>query len=244
MKSDDGFWGKLLYTIFFCLLVTFDSHCAMAAEATVNQEQGPVATSADDVTDGKHSSKNEPSTEKSSTSGNALLYGGLGIAAVAGVLVAAGSGGGDSDESVASVPAASAPTTAKKEEDDEKEEKKESRPKITTPEDDNPPNSEPVGPDIRGGDWNGYLDLVHGRKENVNASISQNGNHVIITTSSNQEYGRKFVGTINDSGSIRVYDQRTGELWTTHEGPATKNRIDLYDYVDHYQALDRLYLER
>jgi len=168
------------------------------------------------------------------------------LAAVGAVLAIAGSGGGDesSTEPAPAVTSTSAPAPA-----EEKEEKKESKPKvstpkITTPKDENAPDSEPVGPDIRGGDWSGYLDLVHGVKENVTSSISQNGTHVVITTSSSQEYGRKFVGNINDSGSIRVYDQKTGELWTTHYGPASDNTIDLYDYVDNFKALDRLYLSR
>lgn len=225
------------------MLVTLNCRVVSAMEGIAPPEKDGVNASEEQEVEGNQPSKNAPSTEKSSSSGNALLIGGIGLAAVGAVLAAAGSGGG-SDSAVDSGTATAPVKEPAPEEKEEKEEKKESKPKITTPRDDNPPDSEPVGPDIRGGDWSGYLYLVHGDKENVTASISQNGNHLIITTSSNQEYGRKFVGNINDSGSIRVYDQKTGELWTTHEGPATKKRIDLYDYVDHYQALDRLYLER
>lgn len=240
MKRGHGSLGRNLCTLFFCMLVTLNCRVVSAGEDVILPEKEGAAKSDETDVEGKQLSNNGPSTEKSNTSGNALLYGGIGIAVVGAVLAAAGSGGG-SDSAVDSGTAA---TPVEDPPPQKKEEKKESRPKITTPKDENPPDSKPVGPDIRGGDWSGYLDLVHGVKENVTASISQNGNHVIITTSSNQEYGRKFIGNINESGSIRVYDQRTGELWTTHEGPATKKRIDLYDYVDHYQALDRLYLER
>lgn len=191
--------------------------------------------------------KKETGPQADKTSSNStMLLGGLGVAAVALAAVAAGSGGsGDSSVETASTSATTTsvpPTdsTPKK----ESIPKEESKPKVKKPTDTNPPNSEPVGPDIRGDNWSGFLDLVGSQGEGVSASIQQNGNHVVITTSSNQEYGRKFVGTIDDSGSMRVYDQRTGELWSTHKGPAKKNRIDLYDYVHNLKALDRLYLER
>jgi len=125
--------------------------------------------------------------------------------------------------------------------------KKKTTKKSKTPKDTNQPDSQPVGPDIRGG-WSGYIDLIGKEKESVTATVYQNGNYVVITTSSHQKYGQKFIGNIKENGFILAYDQRTGEDWTTHSGPATKKRIDLYDYVNiakhGYRDLDRLHLER
>ena len=236
---------KIKAVVLIILISVFQPLSVFAEEgASVSpgKNSGSMSTSAP----GEENRNNLPLNKDSSSNSNALIYGGIGLAAVGAVLAIAGSGG-ESESSTDTAPAVtstSAPPPV-----EEKEEKKESKPKVstpkvTTPKDQNAPDSEPVGPDIRGGDWSGYLDLVHGVKENVTSSISQNGTHVVITTSSSQEYGRKFVGNINESGSIRVYDQKTGELWTTHNGPASDNTIDLYDYVDNYKALDRLYLSR
>ncbi len=125
--------------------------------------------------------------------------------------------------------------------------KKKKKKRVKTPRDGNAPGSKPVGPDLRGG-WSGYIDLVGKERESVSASVSQNGNYIVITTSSHQKYGRKFVGNIKENGFILAYDQTTGEDWTTHNGPATENRIDLYDFVNiekhGYHDLDRLMLKR
>ena len=98
------------------------------------------------------------------------------------------------------------------------------------------------------GNWRGYLALYGKAREFVSATVAHNGSRIVITTSSHQAYGKKFSGSINSSGFILAYDQRTGQDWTTHSGPASKNRIDLYDYVlverYGYRYLDRLYLER
>lgn len=127
-----------------------------------------------------------------------------------------------------------------------KKKKKSSR-KSRTPKDTNPAGSEPVGPDIRG-EWSGYIDLIGKERESVSANVYQNGNYIVITTSSHQKYGQKFIGNIKENGFILAYDQKTGEDWTTHSGPATADRIDLYDYVNiakhGYRDLDRLLLTR
>jgi hypothetical protein len=213
----------------------------------INDEDKLIVASAETSSEGdsgNETSKDVKSQEpqksapkpKETSSGNTLLYSGIGVAAIVGIAVAAGSGGGSDSAEEAPPPEPTPVVTTKTIE--------KSKPKIKKPSDSNPPGSEPVGPDIRGDNWSGYLALVHGKRENVSASIHQNGNYVVITTSSGQKYGRKFVGNISDSGSIRVYDQATGELWTTHSGPAKKDRIDLYDFVDNFKDLDRLYLER
>ena len=102
----------------------------------------------------------------------------------------------------------------------------------------------PIGADIGGKSWTGFLNLVDGVKENVTAIIYQNGAYVEITTSTTQQYGHKFVGQISRSGVMTMYDQTTGQDWTTFYDAATWNRIDLYDYVHNNKALDRLYLTR
>lgn len=211
-----------------------DEDQLIVASAEVASNEGVDTETSKDVK--SQQSRQSSPKPKETSSGNTLLYSGIGVAAIVGVAVAAGSGGGSDSVEEAPPPEPAPVVTPKTIE--------KSKPKIKKPSDSNPPNSEPVGPDIRGDNWSGYLALVHGRRENISASIHQNGNYVVITTSSGQKYGRKFVGNISDSGSIRVYDQATGELWTTHSGPAKKDRIDLYDFVDNFKDLDRLYLER
>lgn len=102
----------------------------------------------------------------------------------------------------------------------------------------------PVGADLDGKSWYGYLTLVDGYKEPVTATVTQNGADLEITTSTTQEYGKKFVGTISKAAFIKVEDQTTGETWSTQFGNASWNKIVIYDYVHLYSALDRLALAR
>lgn len=89
------------------------------------------------------------------------------------------------------------------------------------------------------------IDLVGFQGENITATVTQNGNYVVITTSSHQKYGQKLVGNIAPDGFMKLYDQRTGEDWTTHYGNATSTKIDLYDFVDNnYNDVDRILLQR
>ena len=107
-----------------------------------------------------------------------------------------------------------------------------------------PPPAKPVGADIAGDTWFGFLELVNGYREPVTAVIKQNGSDVEITTTASQRYGRSFRGKIYPNGQMLLYDQITGEDWTTFKGPATGYLIDLYDYVNNFTGLDRLYLKR
>ncbi len=103
----------------------------------------------------------------------------------------------------------------------------------------------PVGADLDGDNWHGRLILVDsGFKEDVTATVHQNGSELEITTSSAQKYGKKFIGTISSSAFTKVRDQDTGQDWTTFYQNARWNMIDLYDYVHNFQDLDRLYLTR
>lgn len=156
----------------------------------------------------------EPRVEKESSS-NTLLYAGLGLGAAVAIGVGL-SGGGGSDP---------AP--------------------VVTP--DPEPVADPVGADLAGTNWSGVLVLGKKKtqiKENVTATITQNGTEIEITTSSTQEYGKHFKGKIDKNGEILVYDQTTGEDWTTYEKPAKWNAVDLFDKVDDLTDLDELYLSR
>ena len=109
------------------------------------------------------------------------------------------------------------------------------------------PTTPPVGPDINGSNWAGYLDIKDTRAEgfqNITATIVQNGSAVQITTSSTLMYGRMFNGSIKSNGFMLLYDSVTGEDWTTHYRNATETSVDLYDYVNNLKDLDRMLLLR
>lgn len=107
------------------------------------------------------------------------------------------------------------------------------------------PKEDPVGADLNGNNWHGRLILADsGYKEEVTATVYQNGSTLEITTSTTQKYGSKFVGKINKSAFIKARDQTTGQDWTTFYSKARWNMIDLYDYVHTFHDMDRLYLTR
>lgn len=156
----------------------------------------------------------EPRVEKESGS-NTLLYAGLGVGAAVAIGVGL-SGGGGSDP---------AP--------------------VVTP--DPEPVADPVGADLAGTNWSGVLVLGKNKtktKENITATITQNGSEIEITTSSTLEYGKHFKGKIDKNGEILAYDQTTGEDWTTYEKAAKWNSVDLFDKVDNLTDLDEMYLSR
>jgi len=104
-----------------------------------------------------------------------------------------------------------------------------------------------VGPDLGGNDWLGFLDIKdknHKGYQAISARIIHNGDAVQITTSSTLDYGKQLNGTISKGGFMLMYDSVTGEDWTTHFDNATSKRIDLYDYVNHLNDLDRMKLSR
>ena len=157
----------------------------------------------------------QPRVEKESSS-NTLLYAGLGAAAA--VALVAGLAGGGSDSSP-----------------------------VVTPEPEPEPTVAPVGADLAGTNWSGVLVLGKKKtkiKENITATIKQNGTQIEIITSSTQEYAKHFKGTISKKAEIIVFDQTTSEDWTTYEKPAKWNSIDLFDKVDNLTDLDEMYLSR
>lgn len=113
------------------------------------------------------------------------------------------------------------------------------------PEPEPEPTKPPVGADLNGTNWHGTLTLAESNvKESVTATVKQNGTELEITTSSSQEYGKKFIGTINKSAFIKAEDQDTGETWSTFYKTARWNMIDLYDFVENFHEKDRLILGR
>ena len=110
------------------------------------------------------------------------------------------------------------------------------------------PTATPQPPPLAGSDWSGALSLVNGSTEMVTAQVTQSGTNLYISTTAKQKYGRYFQGTVKANGSILIYDQTTGEDWSTKKGIAYDTRIDLYDYVNiddnGYTDMDRLYLTR
>lgn len=96
------------------------------------------------------------------------------------------------------------------------------------------------------GTWSGYLDLVGAPPESITATIKQNGASVDIKTSSSQAYGKRFIGIIERNCTMMVYDQITGEDWSSHGTTVTAKGIELYDYVGNpaENKLDHLHLVR
>ena len=109
------------------------------------------------------------------------------------------------------------------------------------------PTVAPVGPDLNGSDWGGFLsihDMLHVGYQTISATIRHSGRAVEILTTSNLDYGQYFSGSISSSGHMLLYDSVTGEDWTTHAAAATANRVDLYDFVDNYKDTDQMLLVR
>lgn len=248
-----------LKTAFFTLLIICMSvlnihiSTSWAAESVVVKKE-TTTTSTPKKTATTEKKAAEPEPEKTSTSGSALLYGGIGVAAVVAVAAAAGSGGGSSSvvetPSTTTTPTTTTTTTPTTTTTTPVT----TTPKIKKPKDSNPAGSEPVGPDLRGDNWTGYIYVVGAppasttayvhKNDSISASVYQNGNYIRITTSSNLAYGRKLIGNISSSGTMKLYDQKTGEIWSTEKGPASENSIDIYDYVDQFHQLDHIHLVR
>ncbi len=96
-----------------------------------------------------------------------------------------------------------------------------------------PNTTEPVvGPNLNGDTWAGYIKDRRDLREPMTAVIRQVGSEITIETSFSNEGGAgKFVGKISASGKINVIDQYNAEDWTTLYGPASKNSINLADFV-------------
>ena len=164
-----------------------------------------------------------PEQTESSSSKKAWIYGGLGVAAAAAIVaVAAGGGGGGGG----STPDNGNNSNGSGDCHEETPVNKNPRSPVA-----NNPNATPLCADLSG-PWSGRLDLANDDSIPVTASIDQDGGKIQITTSSGKPYGKLFIGEVDANCKFNVYDQTTGELWSTHFGAATAGRIAIYDYVD------------
>ncbi|MDR3089167.1 MAG: hypothetical protein LBU39_05045 [Desulfobulbaceae bacterium] len=210
-----------------------------------------------------------PTQTQSSSSKKAWIYGGLGVAAaVAIVAVAAGGGGGSSsssgdtssttpgtggDNSGAGTDNSGSNTgngnSAGNGNSGDDKTCQEDTPVNTNPRSPvtNNPSATPVCADLSG-KWSGTLDLQGDDGVAVTATVAQDGSSIQITTSSNKKYGKTFIGNIDSNCDFDIWDQTTGEEWSSHFGPATANRIAIYDYVEiscyGYTKYDSLVLTR
>ena len=177
-----------------------------------------------------------------SVDGLTMLYVGGAVAAVGALAIAVGSSSGSSDPGTPPpelTPTPSEPTPPSSDPDPDP-------PSLPDPPPD-PSTNPPVGPDLNGSDWTGFLDIKDSRHKGfqaISASIIHSGSSVQIKTSSTLDYGRQFNGTISSSGYMLMYDSISGEDWTTHKGNASTKSVDLYDYVNWFKDLDRMKLSR
>lgn len=187
----------------------------------------------------------DPAEEDSeSVDGLTMLYIGGAIAGVAALAIALGSSSGSSGPAIpppdpTPPPSEPTPTPPSPSPDPDP-------PSLPSPPSD-PSTNPPVGPDLNGTNWSGFLEIKDSRYKGyqfISAKIIHSGSAVQINTSSTLHYGRQFNGTISSSGYMLMYDSISGEDWTTHKGNASTNRVDLYDYVNWFKDLDRMKLTR
>ncbi|MDP3479082.1 MAG: hypothetical protein Q8R88_04875 [Desulfoprunum sp.] len=252
-QSQTDWLKSTFFTLLIICMSVLNIHISTswAAESVVVKKE-TTTTSTPKKTATTEKKAAEPEPEKTSTSGSALLYGGIGVAAVVAVAAAAGSGGGS--DSVVETPSSTTTTTTTTTPTTTTTTPVTTTPKIKKPKDSNPAGTEPVGPDLRGDNWTGYIYVVGAppasttayvhQNQSISASVYQNGNYIRITTSSNLAYGRKLIGNISAGGTMKLYDQKTGEIWSTEKGPASENSIDIYDFVDQFHQLDHIHLVR
>ena len=213
-----------------------------------------------------------PAPSESSSSTKAWIYGGLGAAAVVGIVAVAASGGGGSSSgggTSSGAPAATPPSDTSNSSCncrceaqsgkwscpstpyfyDSSGECHESLTINTNPR--SPVADNPSAPHVcadLSGQWQGMIDLTGVPSQSVTATITQDGGKIEIQTSSPFSYGQVFIGDIGPDCNILNYEQKTGQDWSTHEGPANANSINLYDFVDischGYTRYDRLFLTR
>ncbi len=208
------------------------------AAHVIKISQAETTDDSDVVLDADPGTKNKPETDAQETGGdkspkttkssdtNPMVYLGIGAAAAAAIGLAAAAGGGSSDSDGSSSEGGGGGATGGSDGRSVK------------------PTTEPKNATLWGDNWSGTLHLINGNREQVTALIYQNGAQIEIVTSTTQRYGKRFVGSVSSSGHMRMVDQTTGELRTTFMGPANSTRIDLYDYVNNFQDLDRLLLTR
>jgi len=207
-----------------------------AADTPLIKQTGKSKPSASEIkpveTESSAPSRREeplPTQTETSSSKKAWIYGGLGAAAaVAVVAVAAGGGGGGGGGgSTTTTPpdnnggGGNNPGTC----NEATPVNKNPRPPVV-----NDPSNTPVCADLSG-QWSGTLKLADEAGASLVATVAQNGGQIQITTSSPKAYGKLFIGTVDPSCNFNLWDQTTGEQWSSNLGPGSANRIAIYDYV-------------
>ncbi len=236
----------------------FNIPVSFAADSADLQDSDRVLVDISDVSPVKGNPETEPQTVSTvdgtdphvevseSIDGLTMLYMGGAAAGVAVLALALGSSSSSDSSAPPVIPIV--PDLPSPEPDPEPDPDPDPEPDPDIPDlPDVPSGTDPVGPDLNGSDWTGFLDINdsgHRGFQAISAKINHNGSSVQIYTSSTLDYGRKFSGTISSSGYMLMYDSISGEDWTTHKGNATKDRVDLYDYVNWFEDLDRMKLTR
>jgi hypothetical protein len=89
--------------------------------------------------------------------------------------------------------------------------------------------TDPVGADIAG-EWSGYYENDDtGDRENITATVSQDGDAVTITTSKTGT-GHHLTGTITVEADLRMTDSYDGQTWTSQKS-ATSTSLEVGDYT-------------
>ena len=90
--------------------------------------------------------------------------------------------------------------------------------------------------DLSGSFWSRFLTYLLGQETEQTVKVP------LVS-----QYQENLIQQFLEDISAR-YDQKSGEDWSTHFQDATKNKVDLYDFVninrDGYHDLDQLFLER
>lgn len=198
------------------LLILFSLQPAFSQELEVlsDNKKRTIDPSTTEISSQSEFHSPQPEVTSTSSTGKWLLYGGLAAAGVGILAVAIGSTGGDGDGDDTSL---------------------------------SDPNIPDVGPSISGKNWAGTLNIQDKDEpgtEGVTAVISQFSDAITITTSSTLAHGQYFTGYINSNGFLKVIDNATNQTWTTINGNATTNSIQLYDYVNNFSDYDTLFLVR
>ncbi|WP_163335694.1 hypothetical protein [Desulfopila sp. IMCC35008] len=231
---------SLRYYLRLVIIVVMAS--SLSLQTAFAQTASPPQNSADTpTTDEAFSAPTPEESAESSSTKTWLLVGGAVAIGLGAVALGSGGGGGDSSTATEPVIEETQATSSSSNDEDQTQDDDDDDEEIEEDEPDTPY----TGPDLNGS-WNGFVNLVNEGNENVSvsASVSQDGKNISISTSSPYSYARSFSGKISSSGDIKVKDNNTGEIWTTHSGAASANSIRLFDWVNDYTDLDRLELSR
>jgi len=98
----------------------------------------------------------------------------------------------------------------------------------------------PVGADIHG-KWSGvfYQTDSPGSSVSIRASISQDGDAIVMKTDKSTPPGQRFTGTITASASLTLTDASDGETWTSYGTRAQSDYVAISDFVHHPTAEER-----